>query len=82
MGKKCKKMQIEIRILNRIVVDLVLQQLQVILKSEVYLLYRLLESFSSSKAPHQQLVNDLKFGKIHQQKLSLSLSRTAPSPST
>ena len=81
MGKKCKKMQIEIRILNRIVVDLVLQQ-QVILKSEVYLLYRLLESFSSSKAPHQQLVNDLKFGKIHQQKLSLSLSRTAPSPST
>ena len=81
MGKKCKKMQIEIRILNRIVVDLVLQQ-QVILKSEVYLLYRLLESFSSSKAPHQQLVNDLKFGKRHQQKLSLSLSRTAPSPST
>ena len=81
MGKKCKKMQIEIRRLNRIMVDLVLQQ-QVILKSEVYLLYRLLESFSSSKAPHQQLVNDLKFGKIHQQKLSLSLSRTAPSPST
>ena len=81
MGKKCKKMQIEITRLNRIVVDLVLQQ-QVILKSEVYLLYRLLESFSSSKAPHQQLVNDLKFGKIHQQKLSLSLSRTAPSPST
>ena len=81
MGKKFKKMQIEITRLNRIVVDLVLQQ-QVILKSEVYLLYRLLESFSSSKAPHQQLVNDLKFGKIHQQKLSLSLSRTAPSPST
>ena len=38
MGKKCKKMQIEITRLNRIVVDLVLQQLQVILKSEVYLL--------------------------------------------
>ena len=81
MGKKCKKMQIEIRRLNRIMVDLVLQQ-QVILKSEVYLVYRLLESFSSSKAPHQHLVNDLKFGKIHQQKLSLSLSRTALSPST
>ena len=78
MGKKCKKMQIEITRLNR---SVVLQQ-QVILKSEVYLLYRLLESFSSSKAPHQQLVNDLKFGKIHLQKLSLSLSRTAPSPST
>ena len=74
------KMQRENTRLNRIVVDLVLQQ-QVILKSEVYLLYRLLESFSSSKAPHQQLVNDLKFGKIHQQKLSLSLSRTTPSPS-
>ena len=41
-----------------------------------------MESFSSSKAPHQQLVNDLKSDKRHQQKLSLSLSRTAPAPST
>ena len=38
------------------------------------------ESFLSSKAPHQLLVNnDWKIGKRHQQKLSLSLSRTPPS---
>ena len=63
-----------------IVVDLVFQQ-QMILKSEVLKSF-IGESFSSSKAPHQQLVNDLKIGKRHQQKLSLSLSRTAPAPST
>ena len=72
--------RIVVTLITLIVVDLVFQQ-QVILKSEVFeIVY--CESFSSSKAPHQQLVNDLKIGKRHQQKLSLSLSRTAPAPST